>query len=121
MPCTTPKAQPLTASGEGCAVVPTQCDGTNEIVKHIANGDESALIASPKSKVSDSQKEIERLLRSQHDDMVSATSFAAKRHLITCSSDSGLKLIEMSERLEESLRFNRKADLIRPKSFDEVS
>ena len=90
-------------------------------MQDIVNGNESSLVALPNSKVLEAQKEIERLLRSQHDDTVLATSFAAKKHLITCSSDSGLKLIEVIEKLEESLRFNRKADLIRQKSFDQVS
>ena len=71
-------------------------------------------------RICDAQKELEKFLRSQHADPGSGTNFAATRYMIVCS-DSKLKVIELDERLQESVKFNRMADLICARSFDKVS
>ena len=65
------------------------------------------------------QKELEKLLRSQHSDPGSGTSYAASRYMFVCN-DEGFKLIEMDERLQETVKFDRMADLISQKSFVKV-
>ena len=97
------------------------CTGTN--LSHCdltSTRDKASLVTLPNSKVLGAQKELERLLRSQHDHSVSATGFASKKHLITCC-DSGSKVIEMNEKLEESIKFKRKTDLICQDCFDQVA
>ena len=77
-----------------------------------------AIAANPK--VLGAQSELEKLLRSQHTDPDEQTNYAAKRHLIVCNK-LGLKLVEMSVSLQETLKFNRMADLISRKCFYQVS
>ncbi len=74
----------------------------------------------PDPKVLDAKRELKKLLQSQHEKSDIPTDFAAKRHLILCD-DSGLKLIEMSKELQESLKHNRMDDLINRECFDKVS
>ena len=69
---------------------------------------------------SPAEKELEKMLRSQHADPDAVENFAAKRHLLICD-EFAPKLIEVNEKVEEGLKFNRMADLICEASFDRVS
>ena len=85
----------------------------DESIAIVASG-----VANPK--VYTARKELEKFLRSQHSDPGFGTSFAASRYLFVCN-DQGFKLIEMDERLQETVKFNRMADLISRTSFVKVS
>lgn len=84
------------------------------------HGDEFSLVALPNSIVVEAQQELERLLRSQHDDQPPAKSSAPKKHLITFG-ESGVNVVEMNKKLEESVRFNRRADKMCQACFDQVN
>ena len=71
-------------------------------------------------KVLEAKRELKKLLQSQHDKSDVPTDFAAKQHLILCD-DSGLKLIEMSKELQESLKCDKMDDLINQECFNKVS
>lgn len=87
------------------------------------SSDESAVTVSSlptNSKIYETQKELEKMLRSQHCDPGSEINYAATRYMFACCG-SECKLVEMDERLQETVKFNRMADLICPKSFENVS
>lgn len=86
--------------------------------EHAKSCEGAKIVRDPK--VLEAKKELKKLLQSQHDKSDVPTDFAAKRHLILCD-DSGLKLIEMSNELQESLKCDKMDDLINQECFNKVS
>lgn len=88
---------------------------TNE---HEKGGKVIKAVVNPK--VLESERELKRLLQSRCDKSDVPMDFAAKRHLIFCDGPN-LKFIEMSGKLQESLKCNKVEDLISHECFDKVS
>ena len=86
--------------------------------EHEKGSERAKIVRDPK--VLAAKRELKKLLQSQHDKSDVPTDFAAKCHLILCA-DSGLKLIEMSEGLQESLKCDKMDDLINQECFNKVS
>lgn len=108
----------LDASGELTASTTSQsepkCIGENE---KGSDGAKIMMVRDPK--VLEAKGELKKLWQSQHDKSDVPTDYAAKRHLILCD-DSGLKLIEMSKELQESLKCDKMDDLISQECFNKV-
>ena len=96
----------------------TSQNGPKCIDEHEKSCEGAKIMRDPK--VLEAKKELKKLLQSQHDKSDVPTDFAAKRHLILCD-DSGLKLIEMSNELQESLKCDKMDDLINQECFNKVS
>lgn len=86
--------------------------------EHDKSSEGAKIVRDPK--VLAAKRELNKLLQSQHDKSDVLTDFAAKQHLILCA-DSGLKLIETSKELQESLKCDKMDDLINQECFNKVS
>jgi hypothetical protein len=112
-----PSNSQLGASGEMTASISSQ-HGPKCIDEPGKSSEGAKIVQDPK--VLEAKRELKKLLRSQYDKSDVPTDFAAKRHLILCA-DSGLKMIETSKELQESLKYDRMDDLINQECFNKVS